>query len=101
MRRMSSTFAEAQEAFFAEFFRLYPVHATDAGNHEHDGRWPDLTDAGRRERLDWLTSARAELEAFEADALGDDEAIDRRVLLGEIDALRFDEEELDELGWNP
>ena len=36
-----------------------------------------------------------------ADATGRDEEIDRRVLLTQIDALRFDEEDLDELSWSP
>ena len=93
------TFTEAQDAFFADYFRLYPVHATEAGNHEHDGRWPDLTDAGSAERLAWLADARSRLEA--ADATTRDEEIDRRVLLTQIDALRFDEEDLDELSWSP
>lgn len=30
------SFAEAQDAFFADFFRHFPVHVTEAGNHEHD-----------------------------------------------------------------
>jgi uncharacterized protein (DUF885 family) len=97
MRSMS--FAEARDAFFADYFRLYPIHATEAGNHEHDDRWPDLTDAGAVERLAWLADARARLEA--AEAAGRDDEIDRRVLLAQIDALRFDEEELDELSWSP
>ena len=99
MRVMSSSFAEAQDAFFADFFRLYPVHATEAGNHEHDDRWPDLTDAGRAERLAWLASARSSLES--TDGLSREEEIDRRMLLATIDELRFDEEELDELSWSP
>jgi len=99
MRAMTSSFAEAQDAFFADFFRLYPIHATEAGNHDHDDRWPDLTDAGAAERLAWLADARARLEA--ADGLSRDEEIDRRVLIGQIDELRFDEEELDELSWSP
>jgi uncharacterized protein (DUF885 family) len=90
----------AVDRFFADFFRLYPVNATEAGNHEHDGEWPDLTDAGRRERLAFLEGARHELEATEAAALTPDEAIDRPVLLTQIDALRFDADELDELSWN-
>ena len=57
------SFAEAQDAFFSHFFRHYPVHATDAGNHEHDDRWPDLTDAGTQARLDWLAEVRRRLEA--------------------------------------
>ncbi len=93
------TFTEAHDAFFADYFRHYPVHATNAGNHEHDHRWPDLGDAGTRERLAWLADARAALEA--ADGLPREEEIDRRVLLAEIDAMRFDEEDLDEASWNP
>ena len=94
------SFAEARDACFADFFRLYPVNATEAGNHDHDGEWPDLTDAGRRERLAFLEAARGELEAAEGARLTGDEAIDRRVLLTQIDALRFDVDELDELSWN-
>ena len=93
------SFSEAQDAFFADFFRLYPVHATEAGNHQHDPQWPDLTDAGAHERVSWLADIRARLEA--ADGLSRDEEIDRRVLLATIDELRFDEEELDELSWSP
>jgi len=93
------SFAEAQDAFFADFFRHYPIHATEAGNHEHDGRWMDLTDAGRIERLAWLRDARARFDGI--DDLGREEDIDRRVLLATIDELRFDEEELDEPAWSP
>ena len=94
------TFADTTDRFFADFFRHYPMHATEAGNHEHDDRWPDLTDAGRRERLAFLADARGRLEALDAAELSRDESIDRRVLLAQIDALRFEEEELDDLGWN-
>ncbi len=97
MRGMS--FAEAQDAFFADFFRHYPVHATNAGNHDHDDRWPDLTDAGASARLAWMADARARLEA--ADGLSREEEIDRRVLLDQLDELRFDEEDLDEPSWSP
>ncbi len=94
------TFTEAQDAFFADFFRLYPVHATEAGNHQHDGEWPDLTDAGHAARLAVLETARADLEAPDAASLTPGQAIDRDVLLTQIDALRFDEQELRELSWN-
>ena len=93
------SFAEAQDAFFADFFRLYPIHATEAGNHEHDGRWMDLTDAGRAERLAWLRGAKTTFDGI--DDLDREQDIDRRVLLSTIDELRFDEEELDEPAWSP
>jgi len=88
------------DRFFADFFRLYPVDATEAGNHDHDGEWPDLTDAGKAERLAFLADARASLEAADEGGLTPEDAIDRRVLLTQIDALRFAAEELDELSWN-
>ena len=93
------SFAEAQDAFFADFFRHYPEHATDAGNHEHDDRWPDLSEVGSATRLAWLSDARARFERLEG--LSREEEIDRRVLLATIDELRFDEEELDEASWSP
>jgi uncharacterized protein (DUF885 family) len=88
------------DRFFADFFRLYPVDATEAGNHDHDGAWPDLTDAGKDARLTFLEAARRELDAADEGGLAPEEAIDRRVLLTQIDALRFAEEELDELSWS-
>ena len=93
------SFAEAQDAFFADFFGHYPVHATDAGNHEHDGRWMDLTESGTAGRLAWLAEVRRRLEAL--DGLGREEEIDRRVLVATVDELRFEEEELDEASWSP
>ena len=99
MLAMTSSFAQAQDAFFADFFRHYPVHATEAGNHQHDDRWPDLTDAGSAERVAWLTETRSTLEGL--DGLSREAEIDRRVLLATIDELIFDEEELDEESWSP
>ena len=93
------SFPQAVDAFFVDYFRHYPVNATNAGNHEHDDRWPDLTDAGSAERVAWLADARATFQAMEG--LSRDEEIDRRVLLATIDELRFDEEELDEASWSP
>ncbi|HUH17152.1 MAG TPA: DUF885 domain-containing protein [Methylomirabilota bacterium] len=93
------SFADTRDAFFADFFRHYPVHATDAGNHEHDHAWPDMGDTGTRARLAFLTDAHADLEA--ASGLSRDEEIDRRVLLAQVEAMRFDEEDLDEPSWSP
>ncbi|MEJ7802286.1 MAG: hypothetical protein WKH68_02790, partial [Candidatus Limnocylindria bacterium] len=93
------TFSLAQDAFFTDYFHHYPVHATNAGNHEHDGAWPDMTDAGTQKRLSWLAGARASLGA--AHGLTRHEEIDRRVLVTQIDELRFDEEDLDEASWSP
>ncbi|HEX6139954.1 MAG TPA: DUF885 domain-containing protein [Candidatus Limnocylindria bacterium] len=85
----------------AGYFALHPVQATEIGNHDHDGEWPDLTDAGRGARRAWLADAIMRLEAVDAAALSRDQAIDRRILLANLEAMRFGEETLREATWNP
>ena len=45
-----SDFSSRLDDFLAELFRLNPTFATAIGQHEHDDRWPDLTEAGRAEQ---------------------------------------------------
>ena len=94
-----SDFAARVEAFLDEFFRLHPTYATAVGEHAHDARWPDLSAAGRTERaaftVHWLA------EFGEMTDLAGDEAIDRDLLIGELEADRFAHEVLREDAWNP
>jgi uncharacterized protein (DUF885 family) len=83
------------------YFRQYPVHATDIGHHAFDGIWPDLTDAGRRARLAWLADAAGHVQGLAPESLTRDQAIDRRILLENLAAARFNEETLDEGAWDP
>ena len=87
------------DEFLAEFFRLNPTWATNIGAHAHDDRWPDLTETGRAERLAflerWLGVFRAMTE------LTGDDAIDRDLLISELEAAEFSEVELREETWNP
>jgi uncharacterized protein (DUF885 family) len=92
-------FPERVEAFLAETFRLSPTFATAVGDHSHDDRWPDLSAAGRAERLAATEGWLAEFTAM-TDLTGD-EAIDRELLIGELEAARFAETELREDAWNP
>ena len=89
------------DEILAGFFEHNPVFATDIGMHEHDARWPDLTEAGRSSWLAFLADARGRLEALDLESLSHDEAIDRRILLDNIDAARFRADELREESWNP
>ena len=43
-----TTFDELVHGLFADLFRASPVFATWLGNHDHDGAWPDQTEAGAR-----------------------------------------------------
>lgn len=89
------------DAFLAELFRLDPLRATSAGMHEHDGCWPDFTEAGRLERLAFVDRWSSELRGWSDAALTPDERIDRDLLLLELDAWRFGETELREERWDP
>jgi uncharacterized protein (DUF885 family) len=94
-------FSALVDELLARYFALYPVHATEIGNHEHDGDWPDLSDHGGAERVAFLTDAQARLEQTDPATLSRDELIDRRILLETVAAARFEEETLREPTWNP
>jgi uncharacterized protein (DUF885 family) len=95
-----SDFGERVDAFLGEYFGLYPAAATTAGNHDHDGEWPDLSEAGRAARLAFVDRWEAELRAMADGSLSADDRIDRDLLLSELAAMRFDETELREGAWD-
>ena len=94
-------FHELTADVLAGYFRHNPVFATEMGEHAHDGLWPDLTEAGRQVRLAWLAETSARLEAVDPASLSRDDAIDRRILLEQLEASRFSEETLREEAWSP
>jgi uncharacterized protein (DUF885 family) len=98
---MVSLYATRVDRFLDEFFALDPVAATAAGMHAHDGRWPDITEAGRYARLAFVDRWTTEFGAMEDPGLSPDERIDRDLLLLELDAMRFAETELREETWDP
>jgi len=94
-------FAARVDALIAEHFALHPLHATAAGIHDHDDRWPDMTDAGRAERVAFCDRWSAELATLAAGDLTPDERIDAEFLQTELAAHRFAEIELREESWSP
>lgn len=85
----------------AGFYRFNPVFATSIGQHEHDDRWPDLTDAGRHAWLAFLADARSRLDEVDLGSLSHGERVDHRILLANVDAAIFREAVLREESWNP
>ena len=96
-----TAFSDQLDRFLAEFFRLDPLRATAAGMHEHDGRWPDLGEDGRRARIAFFDEWDARFAAFPAAGLTRDESVDRDLLRLELAAGRFAETELREERWDP
>ena len=92
-------FSDRAAAFIAELFELEPTFATAMGEHAYDDRWPDRSVGGREARKAFTDRW---LDAFEAMTdLSPDEAIDRDLLVGELEAARFDDLVLREDAWDP
>ena len=94
-----SDFPDRVAAFLAEFFRLNPTFATRIGEHAHDAHWPDCTAVGRAEQQAFTERWLAELRTMTG--LSDNEAIDRDLLIGELEAAHFGQTILREDAWNP
>lgn len=88
-------------AFLVDYFEAMPVHATVAGYHLVDGRWPDLSEAGRLDRLGSYARHRSAAEVLADDDLSASERIDRAILLELLDKLRFGDEVLRDEAWDP
>jgi uncharacterized protein (DUF885 family) len=86
------TFAEFLDAFFAQ----HPTAATNIGDHRFDHRWPDVSDAGRADRLAFIDGWAATFASMEAVDLSPDERIDRDLVVMELAAERFHETDLQE-----
>ena len=96
-----NAFESAVVDFLVDLFEAHPTWGTDTGYHRVDGRWPDLTEAGRSARLATFARHRQRLEGFATDELSADESVDRAILLEEIDKVVFGEEVLRAEAWDP
>jgi len=96
-----TTFDELVHGLFADLFRASPVFATSLGHHDHDGEWPDRTEAGSHALVALLDRWTEAFAALPAGALTADQAVDRDIVLGELAAMRFAETELRGEAWDP
>jgi uncharacterized protein (DUF885 family) len=94
------TFSERFATFFDEYVVLHPTAATSFGDHRHDDRWPDVTEAGRQARLAFVDRWLAEFHGLGADDLSPDDAVDRDLLVMELEAERFADIELRDETWD-
>ena len=92
-------FRARSDAFLSEFLALHPTAATMIGEHAYDALWPDMSAAGRRERIAFADRWLAEFRGFTD--LSDDDTIDRDLLVQQLDAMRFSDADLREEAWSP
>ncbi len=88
----TSAFADLFTPFLAELFELDPVFASEIGDHARDGAWPDVSETGRLAVLAFADRWEARFRAL--DGLSVDDAVDRDVVIGRLEAMRFDAETL-------
>ena len=87
------------DRFLGEYLERNPVAATVIGDHRFDDRWPDVSAAARAERVAFAERWLVELGGL--DDLATEDAIDRDLLVMELEAARFDDTTLREEAWNP
>lgn len=101
-----AAFAAFAAKFLAEYLQRSPVHATEAGDHRHDARWPDVSEAGTAEFRAWVESTRKDLAALPgggagAQGLGAQNRVDRTILETRLASWIFEIDELRTAETNP
>ena len=96
-----SAFDDLVAVFLEELFALQPDVATAVGDHRHDDRWPDMSEAGHAARVAFIDRWEATLAGLDAGSLTADERIDLDLVRGELASFRFAETELREETWSP
>src|SRR5688572_31693912 len=94
-------FGDRFASFLDEFVALDPAAATAIGDHRYDDRWPDVTDGGREARLAFIDRWLAEFGGLAGADLTAGDAVDRDLLVMELEAERFAETELRDETWDP
>jgi uncharacterized protein (DUF885 family) len=87
--------------FLAEYLKREPVRSTEAGEHKHDARWPEVSEDGEAELRRFLEATLKDLTAIPADRLSLQNRVDQAILKTHIQGWLFSLAELRELAWNP
>ncbi len=96
-----SAFDDLVAVFLEELFLLQPDVATAVGDHRHDDRWPDMSEAGHGQRVAFIDRWEATLAGLDTASLTADERIDLDLVRGELASFRFAETVLREETWSP
>ncbi len=95
------TFAEFVDRYLDGFARRHPSIAAGNGLHGYDDRLEDFSAEGIKTEIKALKAARQELAAFDHARLTADEAVDKVILAGLIDAWLLEQETLANWQRNP
>jgi hypothetical protein len=79
----------------------HPQLATELGDHRHDARLPDLSDAASADERRAMDGFTARLAATDVAALSAEHQVDARMLANSVALRIFELDELRERTWNP
>ncbi len=96
-----SAFGELAARFLQRYLATFPVRATEAGDHSHDGEWHDLSVEGDQAILKFVEDTRAELAKIPREGLSVQNAIDAKILESQLNWAVFSVSELREPENNP
>ena len=97
----SAAFDRFVDSYLDEFAKHHPSIAAGNGLHDHDDLLDDFTAAGIQAEIATLKRERTALEQFSPAPLNPDQAADRRILLGLVDAWLLEQETLANWRNNP
>jgi hypothetical protein len=93
------SWAEVEREVFDGFFRFSPAHARRVGDHTYDGRVGDLSASAITNRVEAIDRQIQMLE--QQTGLPHDQDVDRRALLAQLRAQRFELKDLRDPFQNP
>jgi uncharacterized protein (DUF885 family) len=94
-------FSAFSARLLAEYLERNPTRATEAGEHRHDGRWPDLSPEGEAEERKFVEARLRELEAIPDGGLSAQNRVDHGLLKNQLMFWLFAIDELKTEEWNP
>jgi len=91
--------ADVSQRFLEAYLKDNPVRATEAGDHQHDALWPDVSEAGEKA---WLaTLSKFAFELGTVDATDPQDQVDKAILEAEIARQKWSIAEGKEAETNP
>jgi len=97
----SAAFDHFVDSYLDEFATHHPSIAAGNGLHDHDDLLDDFTVAGIQSEIATLERERTTLQRFAPASLTPDQSVDRRILLGLVDAWLLEQQTLENWRKNP
>jgi uncharacterized protein (DUF885 family) len=94
-------FAAFATRFLDAYLAMNPTRATEAGEHRHDARWPDVSVEGEAAERRFIEAQKQELATLPEADLGAQARVDRGVISNRLDYDLFALDELKESETNP